>query len=111
MGGDIIIGIDNQTVNSVYDIRNYLSSKQIGDTVQLDIFRDNKTMNIPVILEASSDQDLANNPVPKAPFAIPGEPSPYLPFNPFDNFGDNRMYDQCVQTIDKIICDHLFGRQ
>ena len=23
LGGDIIIGMDNQTVNSVYDIRNY----------------------------------------------------------------------------------------
>lgn len=111
LGGDIIIGIDNQTVKSSYDIRNYLSSKQIGDIVQLAIYRDNKTMSIPVMLEASSEQDLTNNPVPKAPFAVPDEPSPYLPFNPFDDFGDSRMYDQCVQSIDKIICDRLFGRQ
>jgi serine protease Do len=52
LGGDIILEIDNAIIKSVEDIRKALSTKQIGDTVQLEIYRDNETLTIPVTLKS-----------------------------------------------------------
>ena len=113
LGGDIIIGIDNITIGSVEDIRKALSSKQIGDTVQLTIYRDNSTLNIPVVLKKGPQPDLIENttPLPPPPSSpnIPGDPSPFQPFNPFNDFGDG-IYNQCVEMMGKDTCDRLFGR-
>ncbi len=51
LGGDVIIGIDNQTINSVSDITDYLKNTKEGDIVKLKIVRDNKMINVPVKLE------------------------------------------------------------
>ena len=91
LGGDIIIGIDNSTIGSVEDIKKVLSTKQIGDSVQLTIYRDNSTLNIPVVLKKESQQDWIKNTIPLPPSSpspqIPGEPSPFQPSNPFNDFG------------------------
>ena len=110
LGGDIIIGIDNNTVGSVEDIRKALSTKQIGDSVQLTVYRDNQTVEIPVILKAGPKPDLAENILPPSSPNIPrDDDSPFQqPFNPFD-FG-NDIYDQCVEMVGKEACDRLFGR-
>jgi serine protease Do len=115
LGGDIIIGIDNTTIGSVEDIKNALSTKQIGDSVQLTIYRDNSTLNIPVVLKKGSQQDWIKNTIPLPPSSpspqIPGNPSPFQPFNPFNDFGDDGgIYDQCVEMMGKDTCDRLFGR-
>ena len=115
LGGDIIIGIDNTTIGSVEDIKNALSTKQIGDSVQLTIYRDNSTLNIPVVLKKESQQDWIKNTIPLPPSSpspqIPGNPSPFQPFNPFNDFGDDGgIYDQCVEMMGKDTCDRLFGR-
>ncbi|HSA75344.1 MAG TPA: trypsin-like peptidase domain-containing protein [Candidatus Nitrosocosmicus sp.] len=108
LGGDIIIGIDNITIGSVEDIRKALSTKQVGDSVQLSVYRDNRTVEIPVILKAGPKPDLAENILPPSP-NIPRDDSPFQqPFNPFD-FG-NDIYDQCVEMVGKEACDRLFGR-
>jgi serine protease Do len=112
LGGDIIIGIDNITIGSVEDIRKALSTKQIGDNVQLTVYRDKTTLDIPVTLKKGPDSDLLDNaiPSPPSPPNIPGDNSPFpQPFNPFDNFG-NDIYNQCVEMVGKDVCDRLFGR-
>ena len=111
-GGDIIIGIDNSTVGSVDDIKKALSTKQIGDSVQLTIYRDNSTLNIPVVLKKEIQQDWVKNtiPLPSPSPQIPGEPSPFQPSNPFNDFGHGDIYDQCVEIMGKETCDKLFGR-
>ncbi|MGI0052271.1 MAG: trypsin-like peptidase domain-containing protein, partial [Nitrososphaeraceae archaeon] len=50
LGGDVIVGIENQTVKSVSDITDYLKNKKEGDNVNLEILRDNKMINVPVNL-------------------------------------------------------------
>ncbi|MFP3951779.1 MAG: trypsin-like peptidase domain-containing protein [Candidatus Bathyarchaeia archaeon] len=51
IGGDVIIGIDNRTVPSFYDLIFYIERyKQPGDTVTLTIIRDGKVMNIDLTL-------------------------------------------------------------
>lgn len=115
LGGDIILEIDNTLVKSVEDIRKALSTKQIGDTVQLEIFRDNQTQSIPVTLKSEpqlqqKQQGLGERGIPGQPPSTPGQPpSPFQPFNPFDDFG-NGFYEQCVEVAGKEICDRLFGR-
>ena len=116
LGGDIIIGIDNTTIGSVEDIKKALSTKQIGDSAQLTIYRDNNTLSVPIVLKKESQQDLVKNTIPLFPPPstspqLPGDSSPFQPFNPFNDFGDDRgIYDQCVKIMGKDICDKLFGR-
>ncbi|HKR72998.1 MAG TPA: trypsin-like peptidase domain-containing protein [Candidatus Nitrosocosmicus sp.] len=115
LGGDIIIGIDNITIGSVEDIRKALSTKQIGDSVQLTVFRDNRTVEIPVILKEGSESDQVENILPpSSPFSpspnVPGGDSPFQqPSNPFQDFS-NDIYNQCVEIAGKDACDRLFGR-
>ena len=119
LGGDVIIGIDNITIGSVDDIIKALSSKQIGDSVQLTVYRDGSTLNISVLLKKGPQPDSIENttpipiPIPPPPTFpspnIPGEPSPFQPFNPFNDFGDG-IYNQCVDIMGKDTCDRLFGR-
>jgi S1-C subfamily serine protease len=48
--GDIITGIDGEKLSDLDDLYRFLDKKQIGDTVQVQVFRDNKTLTIPVKL-------------------------------------------------------------
>ncbi len=52
--GDIITSIDGQTVGSLDDLYRFLDKKQIGDTVQVEVFRNAKTLTVPVKLLSSS---------------------------------------------------------
>jgi S1-C subfamily serine protease len=112
LGGDIILEIDNTIIKSVEDIKKVLSTKQIGDTVQVEIYRDNETLTIPVTLksEPQRQQGLGEPGIPGQSPSIPGQPpSPFQPFNPFDDSGSG-FYERCVQVAGKEICDRLFGR-
>ncbi len=48
--GDIITSIDGSAVADLDDLYKLLDKKQIGDTVQVEIFRNNKTLTVPVKL-------------------------------------------------------------
>ena len=48
--GDIITGIDGNQVDSDDDIYRLLDKKQIGDTVQVEVFRNGKSITLPVKL-------------------------------------------------------------
>jgi S1-C subfamily serine protease len=50
LGGDVILRIDNRTVNTLEDIISYLDTKKVGDIVQLTILRDGRVDNLSVQL-------------------------------------------------------------
>lgn len=53
--GDIIVGIDNEKVTNSDDLFRVLDKHQIGDTVQVQIWRDGRRMSVPVRLMESPD--------------------------------------------------------
>src|ERR671925_424825 len=53
LGGDIILGVDNQTVNKIDDLLSYIeSNKKAGDTVTFMVLRDGEMMPIDLVLGA-----------------------------------------------------------
>ncbi len=48
--GDIITSVDGEKIGSSDDLYRYLDKKQIGDTVQVSVYRNGKTLTIPVKL-------------------------------------------------------------
>jgi S1-C subfamily serine protease len=59
LGGDIILGVDNQTVNKIDDLLSYIeSNKKAGDTVTLMILRDGEMMPIDLVLGARPSPSL-----------------------------------------------------
>ena len=57
VGGDIIIGIDNNQVRKLEDILNYLQEeKSVGDKITLKILRDGHARNFDLILEERPNQ-------------------------------------------------------
>jgi len=108
LGGDIITKIDNTTVKNQQDIKNYLSTKKIGDTINITIIRDGKSITKNVLLadfkpnpSISSDN---NNSSPN-PNSLPNLPS----FNPDQNFND--FLNMCAKILDKQICNSLIPNQ
>jgi S1-C subfamily serine protease len=53
--GDIIVGIDNDKVSNSDDLFRVLDKHQIGDTVQVHIWRDGRRMSVPVRLMESPE--------------------------------------------------------
>lgn len=52
--GDIITNVDGQKITNMDDLYRLLDKKQIGDTVQVEVFRDGRTQTIPVKLLPSA---------------------------------------------------------
>ena len=44
--GDVIVGVDNETVTTMNDLTNYIKSKNIGDTVVLKVNRNGENLEI-----------------------------------------------------------------
>jgi putative serine protease PepD len=53
--GDIIVGLDNDKVGNSDDLFRILDTHQIGETVQVQIWRDGRRMSVPVRLTESPD--------------------------------------------------------
>jgi S1-C subfamily serine protease len=51
--GDIITQVDGQPVNDTDDLYRILDKKQFGDTIQLQVYRNGQTVNVPARLTAS----------------------------------------------------------
>jgi putative serine protease PepD len=51
--GDIIISADGQPLNDTDDLFRLLDKKQFGDTVQLQVYRDGRTVTVPARLTAT----------------------------------------------------------
>ncbi len=54
-GGDIITAVDGVPVASVEDMVIYLNSKRPGDEVKLSIYRDRRTVELPIVLDPWPD--------------------------------------------------------
>ncbi|MEB3287728.1 MAG: trypsin-like peptidase domain-containing protein [Vampirovibrionales bacterium] len=50
LGGDIIIGVDDQKVESADHFINYVENKRPNDVIQLKVIRDERTLALPVTL-------------------------------------------------------------
>ncbi|MCY7377483.1 MAG: trypsin-like peptidase domain-containing protein [Pyrinomonadaceae bacterium] len=48
--GDIVTAVDGEKMRNLDDLYRFLDKKQIGDTVQVEISRDNRTLTVPVKL-------------------------------------------------------------
>ena len=48
--GDVIIAIDGEKMSDLDDLYRYLDKKQIGDTVQVEVFRNNRALTVPLRL-------------------------------------------------------------
>ncbi len=51
--GDIILSVDGQQTNSIDDLYRILDKKQIGETVQVELYREGRSVTLPVRLVAS----------------------------------------------------------
>src|SRR5215216_4010742 len=102
LGGDLIIGIDNQSVNSVSDITDYLKNKKEGDIVKLVILRNNEMINVQATLEI----------IQRPPNELDQIP-PFDEHNPkdFDNGQGNfpeELKKECMRNFNENICNFLF---
>ena len=64
--GDIIVSADGQTLNDMDDLFRLLDKKQIGDSVQLQVYRDGKMNTIPVRLTAAPSSTRVVTPTRRA---------------------------------------------
>lgn len=48
--GDVITAVDGQSIGDLDDLYRVLDKKQIGDLIQVEVFREGKTVNVPVKL-------------------------------------------------------------
>jgi len=51
--GDVITSIDGTAIGDLDDLYRYLDKKQIGDTVQVEVYRDGQNRRVPVRLSGS----------------------------------------------------------
>jgi S1-C subfamily serine protease len=55
LGGDIIVKMDNVDIRSQLDIKNYLKTKNIGDSVIITVLRDDNYLTKSLVLEPISE--------------------------------------------------------
>jgi S1-C subfamily serine protease len=96
LGGDVIVQIDNKTVDTIENIKDHINSKKEGDVVIVKVLRNSEIKLFNVKLELIE--------IPKG----------LLPFNelhPFDRNDQNGLLhdfkEQCLERFSKIICDFL----
>lgn len=59
--GDIIVGMDSDKIATTDDLYRLLDKHQVGDTVQLQIFRNNRRLTVPVRLTAGANTSRPSN--------------------------------------------------
>jgi S1-C subfamily serine protease len=119
LGGDVILRIDNITVNTIDDILSYLNTKKVSDTVQLTILSDGKVENVSVQLGPSSaaagpiESPLGSDDIqPSLPSQPPNDNSNRQQ-QPQPDSSDSLLNDlnnRCTEILGKSLCDQLFGR-
>jgi len=70
-GGDVITGVDGQTITTIEQLSTYIATKNVGDTVNLTILRGTQTLTVSVTLVAFSNSTVTpstpNNQNPSFP--------------------------------------------
>ena len=106
LGGDVILRIDNKTVNTIDNILSYLNTKKVNYTVQLTILREGNVENVPVQLGPSDEIR------PSFPSQSPNN-DPNRQQQPQSDSSNNLLNDfhyKCNETLGKSLCDQLFGK-
>ncbi|MGB8132666.1 MAG: trypsin-like peptidase domain-containing protein [Nitrososphaeraceae archaeon] len=106
LGGDVILRIDNKTVNTIDNILSYLDTKKVNDTVQLTILREGNVENVPVQLGPSDEIR------PSFPSQSPNN-DPNQQQQPQSDSSNNLLndfHDKCNETLGKSLCDQMFGK-
>lgn len=106
LGGDVILRIDNKTVNTIDNILSYLDTKKVNDTVQLTILREDNVENVPVQLGPSDEIR------PSFPSQSPNN-DPNRQQQPQSDSSNNLLndfHDKCNETLGKSLCDQMFGK-
>ena len=106
LGGDVILRIDNKTVNTIDNILSYLDTKKVNDTVQLTILREGNVENVPVQLGPSEEIR------PSFPSQSPNN-DPNRQQQPQSDSSNNLLndfHDKCNETLGKSLCDQMFGK-
>jgi serine protease Do len=111
LGGDVILRIDNRTVNTLQDILSYLDTKKVGDIIQLTILRDDRAENLSVQLGPSS---MASRSIesPTLPLQPPNDDSNQEQQSQSDSSNSllNDLLNRCSKSLGKSLCDQLFER-
>ena len=105
LGGDVIVAIDNTRIPSIDAMRTFIEDKNIGESVQVTVIRDNQEVTLPVTLGSTSELDIDQQQQPPnngSSFSI--EPPVGPPFGFFDD-----LYDRCVETLGPTVCNPFFG--
>ena len=119
LGGDVILRIDNITINTIDDILSYLNTKKVGDTVQLTILSDGKVENVSVQLGPSSaaagpsESPLGSDDIQPSLPSQPRNDNSNRQQQPQPDSSDSLLNDlnnRCAETLGKSLCDQLFGR-
>ncbi|MGA8105335.1 MAG: trypsin-like peptidase domain-containing protein [Nitrososphaeraceae archaeon] len=106
LGGDVILRIDNKTVNTIDNILSYVDTKKVNDTVQLTILREGNVENVPVQLGPSDEIR------PSFPSQLPNN-DPNRQQQPQSDSSNNLLndfHDKCNETLGKSLCDQMFGK-
>ncbi len=102
IGGDVIVRIDNTTISDVEALNEFIGSKGIGDTIQVNVMRNAQLLKIPVIVGSTSEfGTLRPNNGSNFPTQAPID-------RPDDFFSD--LYDRCTETLGPFVCNPLFRR-
>ena len=90
LGGDIILRIDNTTINTINDVNSYLNTKNVGDTVQVTVARDNAIKNIALTLAAM-------------PGLVSEPPKPQLQLLGMNTFYDNNQFNTGLHIVGEVL--------
>jgi serine protease Do len=113
LGGDVILKIDNKTINTIDEILSYLDTKKVGDTVRLMILRGDEVESIPVQLGPPSESPLSSDAVQPIPRLQPPDNNSNQQQQPQSDSSDNLLNDlndRCAGILGKSLCDQLFDR-
>ncbi len=96
LGGDVIVQIDNKTIDTIENIKDHINAKKEGDVVSVKILRNGEIRFFNVTLEMID---------------MPKDLAPFSELNPFDR-NDRQgplqdFKDQCLERFSETICDFL----
>jgi len=97
LGGDIITKIDNHHIKTQDDLREYLKTKKIGDTLIITVLRNGEFKTIPLTLEQMSDSQRKLNEFVQDPSGKIPLPSQSL----------ERLLESCSKILSMEICESM----
>lgn len=98
LGGDIIVKMDNVAIQNQLDIKNYLKTKSIGDSVIITMLRDGKYLTKSLVLEPISENQRILEDTSMTENALP----PLLSQDDLKEF-----LDGCIKVLPRESCESM----